>query len=146
MSLELLSQDSMMDFLHSWHHLHCCPNYAKNPPERKTSLEQLSFERGQVSSRGLAKAELLATGFLAIEQLRPELPPSLVISRLQVGCLEFLSFGHDHGHQADGAAHHHSWNGTPASRGSPLMRTGHAKTMLQVIVGARQIWHIIAMK
>src|SRR5205085_7057106 len=78
--------------------------------------------------------------------LCPELPPRLIIARLQVGCLELLAFGDNHGHQADRAAYHDTRNRAASPGGSALMRTGHAKTMLQVIVGAWQIWHVIALK
>src|SRR5579884_1791601 len=98
----------------------CAPS--KNP-ERKRSLEQLSFQSGQVSSRVLAKPELLATGFLAILQLCPELPPRLVIARLQISRLQVLTFAHHHRHQTNGAAHHHTGNGSSASGRPTLMGT-----------------------
>src|SRR5437868_702079 len=72
--------------------------------------------------------------------------PGLVIVGLQISRLQVLVFCHHHGHQTHGAAHHDSWNGTPASGRAALMRTGDAKTMLQVIIGTRQIRHVIAMK
>ena len=76
----------------------------------------------------------------------PELPPGLIIGGLQISRLQVLLFGHHDGHQTNGAAHHHSWNGPSASRHPTLMHTGDAKTMLQIIVGTRQVWDIIAMK
>src|SRR3989442_13111404 len=86
---------------------------SQKKPERKTSLEKLSFQSRQVGSRILAKTELLATSFVAILQLHPELPPGLVIAGLQISRLQVLLFCYHHGHQTNRATHHHPRNSAP---------------------------------
>jgi hypothetical protein len=106
----------------------------------------LSFERGQVSGRILAKTELLPAGFFTLLQVRTQVAPSLLIPGLKLRGREALLSGDYRSAHADGTAHDHAWNGSPSPCGSSLMNPCHPKALFQVIVGARQALHVIAVK
>src|SRR5712692_2163473 len=114
--------------------------------ERQTSREKLSFQSSQVSGRILAKTELLPTGFFTLLQVRTQVAPSLIIPGLKLLGREALLSGDYSSDHADGTAHDHAWNGSPPPCGSSLMNPCHPKAMFQVIVGARQALHVIAVK
>jgi len=115
-------------------------------PERKTLLEQLSFQSSQVGNRVFAEAPLLTTSFLAGLQLRTEVSPCLVIGRLQISGLQVLLFGDEDCDQTNRTTHDDPRNGSPSARRSALMGTGDPKTVLQIIVGTREVWHIVTVK
>jgi hypothetical protein len=99
-------------------------------PERKRSLEQLSFEASQIGSGVFAKAQLLAARLLTRVQWRSQLAPPTGIARLQISGLQVLAFAGQHSYQPDPAAHPHPWNSPTSAAGSTLVCTSDAKTML----------------
>ncbi|GHO64044.1 hypothetical protein KSC_029360 [Ktedonobacter sp. SOSP1-52] len=55
-------------------------------------------------------------------------------------------WGDNGGHHADRPPNYNPRNGSPAACSLSLMNLRDSKTMLQLIVGARQSWHIIVME
>src|SRR5260370_36382370 len=89
--------------------------------ERKTLLEQLSFQSRQVSGGIFAKAELLATSFLTLLQVRTQVAPALIILGLKLLGREALLSGDDSSNDAGGTTDHHAWNGSTSARGSEVI-------------------------
>src|SRR2546425_303504 len=114
--------------------------------EWQTLPEKLSFQSRQVGGRMLAKTELLPAGFFTLLQVRTQVAPALIIAGLQLLGREALLAGDDSRDHADGTAHDHAWNGSPSPCGSSFMHPCHPKAMFQLIVGARQALHVIAVK
>jgi len=114
--------------------------------ERQTLPEKLSFQSSEIGGRILAKAELLSAGFFTLLQVRTQVAPSLIIPGLKLLGREALLPGDDSRDHADGTAHDHTWNGSPSTCRASLMNPCHPKAMFQVIVGARQTLHVIAVK
>ncbi len=119
---------------------------AEKNAEWQTLPEKLSFQSRQVSGRILAKTELLPAGFFTLLQVGTQVAPSLIIAGLKLLGREALLSGDDSSDHADGTAYDHAWNGSTSTCGSSLMNPCHPKAMFQVIVGARQALHVIAMK
>jgi len=114
--------------------------------EWQSSGEKLSFKSSQVSSRILAKPELLSAGFFTLLQVRTQVAPALIIAGLKLLGGEALLSGDDRRDHADGTAHDHTWNGPTSTCGPSLMNPCYPKAMFQVIVGTRQALHVIALK
>src|SRR5450759_1310663 len=78
--------------------------------------------------------------------MRTQVAPSLILPGLKLRGREALLSGDDSRDHADGTANDQAWNGSPSPCGSSLMNPCHPKAMFQVIVGARQALHVIAVK
>ena len=117
-----------------------------NIAERKRSLEKLGFQGSQISRGIFAEAKLQATSLLTFLQLGTQFMPTLIITRPQVLSREKVLLGGNSGNEADRTANHYSRDGSSPPGRTPLVDAGHAKTVLQVIVGARQSLHVIAVK
>src|SRR5213080_1927301 len=117
-----------------------------SPAKWQTLPEKLSFQSRQVSGRILAKTELLPAGFFTLVQVRPQLAPALIIPGAKLLGREALLSGDDSSDHADRTAHDHAWNGSPSPCGSSFMNPCHPKAMFQLIVGAWQSLHVIAVK
>ncbi len=114
--------------------------------EWQTLPEKLSFQSRQIRGRILAKPEWLPAGFFTLLQVRTQVAPALIIAGLKLRGREALLSGDDSRDHADGTAHDHAWNGSTSTCGSSLMNPCHPKAMFEVIVGARQALHVIAVK
>src|SRR6266566_8493930 len=118
----------------------------RSSAEWQTSREKLSFQSRQIGKGIFAEAELLPTGFLTPLQVRPQVAPALIIPGAKLLGRESLLTGYHGSDDANGTTYHHPRNSPTSTRGSSLMHPCHPKAMLQVIVGARQALHIIAVK
>lgn len=114
--------------------------------ERKTSLEQASFDPGQIGSRVFAKTPLLSARFLSLLELSPQVTPAQIIPGPQLLHRKNLLFAGDCGHYPNRATNHHAGNSSSPTGGAPLMNACHAETMLQIIVGARETRDVITLK
>ena len=89
--------------------------------EWQSSGEKLSFKSSQISSRILAKPELLSAGFFTLLQVRTQVAPALIIAGLKLLGGEALLSGDDRRDHADGTAHDHAWNGPTSTCGPSFM-------------------------
>jgi hypothetical protein len=105
--------------------------------ERKTSLEQTSFDSGQRRGRVFAKTPLLPVRLLVLLQLLPQIPPTLIIPGAEILHRKDLHFAGHGSHHANRATHHHAGNGPSSACSTPLMDACDSETVLEIIVGTR---------
>ena len=93
-----------------------------------------------------AETKLSSAGFLTLLQVRTQVAPALIIPGSQLLGREAPLFG-DHGsNDAHGTTYDHARNGPTSACSTPLMNPCHPKAVFQIIVGARQSFHVIALK
>lgn len=119
---------------------------AEKNAERKTSLEQASFDSSYIGSRMFAKAPLLPTGLLSLAQLPSQIPPALIILGAQLLHRKDLLLAGHRSHHPHRATNHHARNGPSSARRAPLMDACDSETVLQVIVRAGQSCDVITAK
>jgi len=81
---------------------------------------------------------------MPVLEFLPKLQPTRAIVHLERGDRDVLLARRDGRHQAHRAPHHRPGRRQLAPTGAPLVVAGRAEPVLQVIVSARQIWHLVA--
>ncbi|MBZ4402484.1 transposase, partial [Myxococcus sp. AS-1-15] len=108
---------------------------------------ELLFDASEVAVRVCAEAPAHDARDAPLFQLSAQRPPGVEVSRCQVGAVErWEQLGCSDGGQPDPTAHDEA--GAPAhpARGSPLVVATSAEEVFQVIVGARQLRHVVAVE
>ena len=122
------------------------PEYQLKKLGRQTWLEELILQMSEIGRRIAAEAELGAPGLMAIGELAAQRAPGVAVVGPEVLGGERAQAGGHGGDQAHGAPHDRAGRGALAAGGAALVVAGGPEELLQRVVGAGQVGHLVALE
>src|SRR6478736_4905448 len=113
---------------------------------RQSKLSGLAFEAGEIGVWTATEAALERAGLVSQVEAPADAAPAHAIDACQVACAGRSQPGPDAGDQANRAAHHGSGRGRLATGGAALVIAAGAEELLEIVVGARQVGHLVAVE